>query len=159
ELTVYLSNFDCVVIADVPAERFTPAQHEVIRSNTYDQGCGLVFVGGPDSYGAGGYQRAGIEAALPVDCDIKAMKAAGRGGLVLVMHASEMADGNKWQKVIANMAIDRLAPTDMVGVLYYNGSTKWHVPFQMVGNDRGRLKAMVDTMTPGDMMDFDPFLK
>jgi uncharacterized membrane protein len=159
ELTVYLSNFDCLVIADVPAERFTPAQHEVIRSNTYDQGCGLVFVGGPDSYGAGGYQRTGIEAALPVDCDIKAMKAAGRGGLVLVMHASEMADGNKWQKVIANMAIDRLAPTDMVGVLYYNGSTKWHVPFQMVGNDRGRLKAMVDTMTPGDMMDFDPFLK
>ena len=57
ELTVYLSNFDCVVIADVPAERFTPAQHEVIRSNTYDQGCGLVFVGGPDSYGAGGYQK------------------------------------------------------------------------------------------------------
>jgi uncharacterized membrane protein len=159
ELTVYLSNFDCVVIADVPAERFTPAQHEIIRSNTYDQGCGLVFVGGPDSYGAGGYQRTGIEAALPVDCDIKALKAAGRGGLVLIMHASEMADGNKWQKVIANMAIDRLAATDMVGVLYYNGTTKWHVPFQEVGNDRGRLKAMVDTMTPGDMMDFDPFLK
>ncbi len=159
ELTVYLSNFDCVVIADVPAERFSPAQHEIIRSNTYDQGCGLVFVGGPDSYGAGGYQRTGIEAALPVDCDIKALKAAGRGGLVLIMHASEMADGNKWQKVIANMAIDRLAATDMVGVLYYDGSTKWHVPFQVVGEDRGRLKAMVDRMVPGDMMDFDPFLK
>ena len=66
ELTVYLSNFDCLIIGDVPAERFTPTQHEIIRSNTYDQGCGLVFVGGPDSYGAGGYQKTPIEAALPV---------------------------------------------------------------------------------------------
>jgi uncharacterized membrane protein len=159
ELTVYLSNFDCLVIADVPAERFTPAQQEVIRSNTYDQGCGLVFVGGPDSYGAGGYQRTPIEAALPVDCEIKSMKAAGRGGLVLIMHASEMADGNNWQKKIAHMAIDRLAPNDMVGVLYYDGSTKWHVPFQQVGEEKARLKAMVDRMVPGDMMDFDPFLR
>ena len=37
------------------------------------------------------------------------MKAAGRGGLVLIMHASEMADGNKWQKKIAKLAIERLA--------------------------------------------------
>jgi uncharacterized membrane protein len=160
ELTIYLSNFDCVVIADVPAERFTPAQHETIRSNTYDQGCGLVFVGGPDSYGAGGYQRTGIEAALPVDCDIKSLKAAGRGGLVLIMHASEMADGNKWQKVIAKMAIDRLAATDMLGVLDYGfGTVNWAIKFQQVGDNKARLKADVDKMTPGDMMDFDPFLK
>jgi hypothetical protein len=159
ELTVYLSNFDCVIIGDVPAERFTPTQHEAIRSNTYDQGCGLVFVGGPDSYGAGGYQHTAIEAALPVDSEIKALKAAGRGGLVLIMHASEMADGNKWQKEIAKLAIDRLSPIDMIGVLYYNGSTKWHIPFQQVGDNKSGLKAQVDQMTPGDMMDFDPFLK
>ena len=57
ELTVYLTNFDCMIIADVPAERFTPGQHEAVRSNTYDQGCGLVFVGGPDSYGAGDIRK------------------------------------------------------------------------------------------------------
>lgn len=159
ELAVYLSNFDCMVIADVPAERFTPTQHEAIRSNTYDQGCGLVFVGGPESYGAGGYQKTAIEAALPVDCEIKALKAAGRGGLVLVMHASEMADGNKWQKEVAKLAIDRLSPIDMIGVLYYDGSTKWHIPFQQVGDNKAGLKAQVDKMVPGDMMDFDPFLK
>ncbi|HKB04280.1 MAG TPA: VWA domain-containing protein, partial [Gemmataceae bacterium] len=159
ELTVYLSNFDCLVIGDVPAERFTQGQQEAVRSNTYDQGCGLVWVGGPDSYGAGGYQKTPIEAALPVDCEIKAMKAAGKGGLVLIMHASEMADGNKWQKEIAKLAIERLNAIDMVGVLYYDGSTRWHVPFQTVGEDKNRLKALVDKMVPGDMMDFDPFLK
>jgi uncharacterized membrane protein len=159
ELTVYLSNFDCLIIGDVPAERFTPTQHEVIRSNTYDQGCGLVFVGGPDSYGAGGYQKTPIEAALPVDCEIKAMKAAGRGGLILIMHASEMADGNKWQKEIAKLAIDRLSANDFLGVMDYNGNVNWPVKFQQVGDNKAGLKGMVDKMTPGDMMDFDPFLK
>ncbi len=159
ELPVYLSNFDCVVIGDIAADLFTPIQHEAIRSNTHDQGCGLVFVGGPDSYGAGGYQKTPIEAALPVDSEIKAMKAAGRGGLVLIMHASEMADGNKWQKEVAKLAIDRLNAIDMVGVLYYDGSTRWHVKFQQVGDDKNRLKAEIDRMVPGDMMDFDPFLR
>lgn len=159
ELTVFLSNYDCVVIGDVPAEAFSKDQHETIRSNTYDQGCGLVFVGGKDSYGAGGYQKTPIEAALPVDCEIKAMKAAGRGGLVLVMHASEMAKGNDWQMRIAKLAIERLSANDMVGVVYYDGNVRWQIPFQVVGEDKGRLYALVDRMVPGDMPDFDPFLK
>ncbi|WP_020471327.1 VWA domain-containing protein [Zavarzinella formosa] len=159
ELTVFLSNYDCLIIGDIPADRFSKDQHEAIRANTYDQGCGLVFVGGPESYGAGGYHKTPIEAALPVDSEIKALKAAGRGGLVLIMHASELADGNKWQKEIAKLAIDRLNAVDMLGVLYYDGSTKWHVPFQEVGEDKARLKGMIDRMVPGDMPDFDPFLK
>ena len=115
DLPVYLSNFDCVVIADIPAEQFTQAQHEAIRPNTYDQGCGLVFVGGPDSYGAGGYQKTPIEAALPVDCEIKAMKAAGRGGLVLIMHASEMAERQQVAEGGRQARGRRLNAVDMVG--------------------------------------------
>jgi von Willebrand factor type A domain len=75
------------------------------------------------------------------------------------MHASEMADGNKWQKEIAKLAIDRLNSIDMVGVLYYDGSVNWHIRFEQVGDDKGRLKAKIDKMVPGDMMDFDSFLR
>lgn len=164
DLGVFLSNFDCIVIANVPAERFSGDQMETIRTSVYDQGCGLVMVGGPESYGPGGYQETPIEAALPVDCEIKALKAAGKGGLVLIMHASEMADGNKWQKEIAKLAIKRLGPNDMVGVADYglfgaNSGVNWQIPFQDVGDDKNRLLAKVDKMSPGDMPDFDPFLK
>ncbi|VTS01676.1 vWA domain-containing protein [Tuwongella immobilis] len=159
ELTVFLADFDCVVIANVPSELLSKDQQDVIRANTGDQGCGLVVVGGPESYGAGGYQDTPIEKALPVDCQIKAIKAAGKGGLVLIMHASEMADGNRWQKEIAKLAIKKLSPVDMVGMLYYGFNTQWHIPFQTVGEDRDRLLAMVDRMTPGDMPDFDPGLQ
>jgi uncharacterized membrane protein len=162
-----LSKFDCVVLGNVAADRFNFDQMELLRSNVYDQGCGLIMIGGPDSFGAGGYQATPVEAALPVDCEIKALKAAGKGGLILIMHASEMADGNKWQKDIAKLAVQRLGPADMVGVLQYGfgggNGVSWQVPFQQVGESesgtRNRILSAIDRMTPGDMPDFDPFLK
>jgi uncharacterized membrane protein len=163
ELGVFLNNFDCVVLANVPYEKFSQDQAETIRSAVFDQGCGLVMIGGPDSFGPGGYQGTPIEAALPVDCEIKALKAAGKGGLVLVMHASEMAQGNFWQKQIAKLAITRLSPADMVGVAQYGfgggAGVSWWIPFQTVGENKQNLLSRVDTLTPGDMPHFDPFLR
>ncbi len=163
DLGVYLSNFDCIVLANVPYDDFTEDQAEVIRTQVYDQGCGLIMLGGPDSFGPGGYQQTPIEAALPVECEIKAKKALGKGGLVLIMHASEMADGNKWQKEMAKLAIQRLNGADMVGVMDYQfgvgGQINWQIPFQTIGDNKPALYAAVDRMTPGDMPDFDPFLQ
>ncbi len=80
-----------------------------------------------------------MEKALPVDCDIKSLKVQGKGGLVLIMHASEMADGNRWQKEIAKLAIKKLSPADEVGILYFDwGATKWHIPLQPIGSQARR---------------------
>ncbi len=158
KLTVFLSDYDCVILANVPAEKVSEEQQEVLRTNTQDQGCGLVMIGGPDSYGAGGWQNTPVEKALPVDMDIKDLKVQGRGGLVLIMHASEIADGNMWQKKIAKLAIERLGPADMVGVIVFDFASKWHIPFQDVGANKAGLLAKVDTLVPGDMPDFDPAL-
>jgi uncharacterized membrane protein len=160
ELGVFLSNFDCVILANVPAELLNEDQQEMLRSNTHDQGCGLVMIGGPDSYGAGGWQGTAVEKALPVDCDIKSFKVQGKGGLVLIMHASEMSDGNRWQKEIAKLAIKKLSPMDEVGILHYDwGAHKWHIPLQLIGSKRNTMLAQVDRMVPGDMPDFDGPLK
>jgi uncharacterized membrane protein len=163
DFALFLSNYDLIVLANVPAESFTNDQMEAIRTSVHDQGCGLIMVGGPDAYGPGGYQNTPVEAALPVDCEIKALKAAGKGGLILIMHASEMAQGNKWQIDIAKLAINRLNPQDMVGILQYGwgGGTgvNWHIPFQEIGDKKQGLLAKVDSLVPGDMPDFDPFLR
>ena len=168
-LAVLLSNFDCVILADVPADSpdadkpenaLSEDQQEVIRSNTHEQGCGLVVIGGPDSYGAGGWQNTAIEKALPVESEIKALKVQGKGGLVLIMHASEMADGNFWQKKIAKLAIEKLSNVDEFGLLHYDwGVMKWHIPLQEIGDKRDFLMRQVDKLVPGDMPDFDPGLK
>ena len=159
KLAVFLSNFDSVVLANVAADQIGEEQQEVIRSNTHDQGCGLVMIGGPDSYGAGGWQNTPVEKALPVDSEIKSLQVLGKGGLVLIMHASEMADGNMWQKKIAKLAIERLGPSDEVGVIYYDFADKWHIKLQPIAGNKASLLAQIDKMTPGDMPDFDPALQ
>jgi uncharacterized membrane protein len=156
DLKVYLSDYDCVVLADVPAEELTAEQQEAIRTNTHDQGCGLVMVGGPDAYGAGGYQDTAVEAALPVDCDVKALEVAGKGGLVLIFHASEISEGVRWQKEVAKLAVRKLAASDMVGVVYWDWGHKWHIPFAPVGQDREGLLRKIEKMSPNDMPDCNP---
>jgi Mg-chelatase subunit ChlD len=156
KLAVFLSNFDCVIVANVPAERVSEEQQEVIRSNTHDQGCGLVMIGGPEGFGAGGWQGTAIEKALPVDCEIRSLKVQGKGGLVLVMHASEMARGNYWQKRIAKLAVERLGPSDEVGVIDFNFACQWHIPMKEVGPNKADILARIDKMSPGDMPDFGP---
>ena len=159
KLAVFLSNFDCVILANVPAELIPPEQQEVIRSNTHDQGCGLVMIGGPDGFGGGGWQGLPVEKALPVDSEIKSLKVQGKGGLVMIMHASEMADGNRWQKIIAKLAVDRLGPNDEVGVIDFGfAGSQWTIPMQEVGPNKDKIKAKIDSMSPGDMPDFDPAL-
>jgi uncharacterized membrane protein/Mg-chelatase subunit ChlD len=158
ELGVFLSSFDCVILANVPADELTENQQEVLRTNTADQGCGLIMVGGPESFGAGGYQGTAIEKALPVDCDVNSVQVAGKSGLVLIMHASEIANGNAIQKKVAQLAVQRLSSVDMMGMLYYSFNVTWHINFQTVGKERNALYTSIDRMSPGDMPDFDPAL-
>jgi hypothetical protein len=156
KLAVFLGDYDCIILANVPAETVSEDQREAIRANTHDLGCGLVMIGGPESFGAGGWQNTSVEKALPVDADIRAMKVQGKSGLVLIMHASEMADGNFWQKKIAKLAVERLGPADEVGVIDFDFQCKWVVQMQEVGPNRNKILGEIDRMMPGDMMDFDP---
>jgi uncharacterized membrane protein len=159
QLAVYLSNFDCVILANVSAEQVSEERQEVLRSNTHDQGCGLVMIGGPESYGAGGWQNTAVEKALPVDSEIQSLEVQGKGGLVLIMHASEMADGNLWQKRIAKLAVERLSPVDEVGIIVWDGNHNWHVPLQRIGGNRAAILGQIDKMQPSDMPDFDGSLQ
>jgi uncharacterized membrane protein len=166
QLALVLNRFDCVILANVPAEELTEEQQQVLRSNTHDQGAGLIMVGGPQGFGAGGWQGTEVEKALPVTADLKSMKIEGKSGLVLIMHASEMAEGNMWQKKIAKIAIEKLSPYDMVGMLYFDwqgvggaGGHTWHIPFQQIKDRKAALLRLVDKMQPGDMPDAEPSLK
>jgi uncharacterized membrane protein len=160
QLGLLLSRFDSIILANVPADNFTDEQQKILRSNTHDQGCGLVMIGGPQSFGAGSWQGTEVEKALPVTCDLKSEEIQTKGGVVLIMHASEIEDGNAWQKKIAKLAIEKLSPFDMLGTLQFDGPGHvWHIPFQKVGRDRARLFNLIDSMIPGDMPDIDPSLE
>lgn len=159
----YLSKFDAVILANLPAECLNEDEQKVIRSQVHDQGAGLVMIGGNQSFGAGGWQNTEVEKALPVNMELKSMKIDGKSGLVLIMHASEIPEGNAWQRKIAKLALEKLSEMDMVGQIHFDHGFqggkqghRWHIPFQPIAGNRARLLRLVDSMEPGDMPDVDP---
>jgi hypothetical protein len=117
------------------------------------------MIGGPDSFGAGGWMNTPVEKALPVDMQIKALKVQGIGAMVLIMHASEIAEGNYWQKVVAKAAISSLSSYDFAGLLHWEGQEAWLFSLRPIGSGRNSMLRNIDRMTPGDMPDFDPSLQ
>lgn len=153
-----LRQYDGVIVSNVPAEDLGQNVQELLATGTRDLGAGLIMVGGPDSFGAGGYKGSVLEKALPVDMEIKATKVRGKGALVLIMHACEIPEGNFWQKRIAKLAIRGLGSQDECGLVYWSGQTSWLFPLQPVGDGR-RMNARIDRMNPGDMPDFDSSMR
>ena len=88
-------------------------------------GSGIVMLGGNKAFGAGGWQGTELEKAMPVDFTIKNHKVVPVGALILVMHASEMAQGNYWQKVICTAAIQSLGYQDFCGIIHWSGNETW----------------------------------
>ena len=129
--------------------------------NTQNMGAGLVMLGGPNSFGAGGWTNSPVEAAMPVDFQIKNAKVVPIGALAMLMHASELADGNYWQKVIAREALKTLGDQDYCGVIHWGVLREewlWPPGLMRVGGNRTQMLGRLDRMTPGDMPDFESSL-
>jgi len=168
-----LQRYDCVVLANVSRSTGTDAdnvssfsedQISMLVRNTREMGCGLIMMGGPDTYGAGGWTNTELEKAMPVDFEIKNTKVVPVGALVLMMHAGEMPRSNYWQKRIAFESIKIMGSRDYCGLVQWNGTDQWLwgqskgglIP---VGPNRKMMLARTDRMRIGDMPAFDPALK
>ena len=168
-----LQPYDAVILAGVPRvsgdsseqiTSFSDAQINMLVSNTRQLGAGLLIIGGPEAFGAGGWTGTELEKAMPVDFKIKNSKIQAVGALALIMHASEMAEGNYWQKIIAKAAIEQLGPSDYGGVLHWTqGGDAWLWGGQQgmleAGKHRKAMLAAIGRMTPGDMPQFDPAMR
>jgi uncharacterized membrane protein len=87
-----LLNYDSIVLVDVPRMRFTDAQLEALQTFVRDLGRGLVMVGGPSAYGAGGYTKTPVEEALPVDMGVRNRQREPDIALVVVIDKSGSMD-------------------------------------------------------------------
>ena len=144
---------------------FTDDQIQMLVRNTEQFGAGLLMIGGPNSFGAGGWSNTELEKAMPVDFQIKNAKVRAVGALAMMMHASEIAQGNYWQKVIGIEALKVLGPNDFCGVAHWDnfgGKEDWlwrdkkGSGLVQVGTSQKSMMAKLDRMQPGDMPDFEP---
>lgn len=153
-----LQNYDAVIMANVSAGTggLDAQQDQMLASYVHDMGGGLLMIGGPETFGAGGWQGSQVEKVLPVDMDIPARRMIGRGALVLVMHACEMADGNYWGEQCALKAVDALSEQDEIGVISYSwqgNSASWDFDLATKGSGE-KVKSAIKGMQHGDMPSF-----
>ena len=83
-----LSNYDSIVLVNLNAKNLSPRKMETLQSYVRDLGGGLVVVGGPQSYGMGGYFRTPLEETLPVEMQIKDQERFPSVSIVIVIDRS-----------------------------------------------------------------------
>jgi uncharacterized membrane protein len=153
---VFLSGYDAVVLANIPRYALTDDQDRTLHAYVHDLGGGLVMLGGPQSFGAGGWIDSAVARVLPVKLDPPQSRQMPRGALALIMHSSEMPQGNYWGQKVAIAAIETLSRLDYVGIIDYDwraGGSAWEFGPELAG-DKTAAIAAAKKMPMGDMPDF-----
>lgn len=83
-----LSRYASVVLVDVNAKNLAVRKMEALQSYVRDLGGGLVAIGGPNSYGMGGYFKTALEETLPVEMQIKDSERFPSVSVVIVIDRS-----------------------------------------------------------------------
>jgi Mg-chelatase subunit ChlD len=136
-----LESFESLVLANVAAHQLVPGQLQAIASSVRDLGGGLVMVGGPGSFGPGGYAGTPVEAVLPVELEVRRRREDPRLALVLVLDRSGSMGGPgeegsklEYARAAAQGAFASLRPGDEVGVLAFATTPEWVVPVGKLGS-------------------------
>ncbi len=160
--------WDSIVLVDVSRLRLSDAQLVGLQHYVRDFGRGLVMIGGPKSYGAGGYTDTPIEETLPVDMGVKDQEKQPDVALVVVIDKSGSMDachcntfnggqgggsgiGGVRKVDIGKEAILRAAAAmtarDQLGVVAFDESAHWVVQTQPLGGI-GDLRGSIGGIQP-----------
>lgn len=152
-----LEAFDLVVLQNVGAMDLDRAAHALLATYVHDMGGGLIMVGGPDSFGAGGWKGSPIEHVLPVLLDLPEQMVVPSVAIMIVIDSSgsmsmRVMGGLRSQQDIANeaaaLAILSMDARDLVGVLEYNSTDHVVVPLGP-NTDPQRSAQRVRSIAPG----------
>ncbi|MBW4436408.1 MAG: VWA domain-containing protein [Pleurocapsa minor GSE-CHR-MK-17-07R] len=153
---VGLESYDSVIMANVPALRLSQQRMQTLQSYVRDLGGGLVVIGGPESYAAGGYFQTPLEESLPVEMRISdqqrlpmltinyVIDRSGSMGTILPGNVSAL----ELAKEAIIRSIDFLQPTDRAGIIGFDTDGLILAETQPVLNRIG-LQTLVGTLGAG----------
>lgn len=132
-----LQDYDLVVLENVASDAVPRKTQEALVAHVRDLGGGLLMVGGPDSFGAGGWRGTALEPILPVRLELPERLIVPETAIVFVIDNSgsmsrQVRGSLRSQQEIANeavaLAIRSLDKQDMVGVVTFNSAADTAVP-------------------------------
>lgn len=125
-----LSGYDGVILSDVPAHKVGENAMVAIREYVDKLGGGFIMLGGPNSFGVGGYFRTPIEEILPVRLKAPDEEEKQSSALALVIDRSGSMSGEKLEmaKSASIATADVLTRNDSIGVYAFDSEAHVVVP-------------------------------
>jgi len=136
-----------------------------IETYVKDYGCGLVCMGGEDSYALGGYRETVLETVLPVDMELRGVDEVPSMAMIMVIdHSGSMSSGAETGAssldlaiTAAETAVDQMRSADYVGVVTFDDTFSWVVePVQ--ATDKETIKAQIEAIAEGGGTTIKPAL-
>lgn len=130
-----LQDYDAVLLNNMSAVEFAPAQLENLERYVKDLGGGFGMIGGENGFGPGGWIGTPVEETLPVNMELKSKERFPSLALVMAIDKSGSMGGNVGggsKMDLANRAavdaVQLLGPKDLVGVIAFDSAGKWVAP-------------------------------
>jgi uncharacterized membrane protein len=153
-----LQAYDLVILDNVAADRLTSSYQELLVAYVRDLAGGLVMVGGPDSFGAGGWRGTPLEPILPVRLDLPEKVLSPEVATLFVMDNSgsmnwaALGSGRSKQDLAtqaAALAISRLEKNDYVGLIAFNSEPETVIPLALNADPAGNAQKVLAIGTGG----------
>lgn len=134
---VALQAYDLVILENVPADALEEEAIDRLAAFVRDLGGGMIMVGGPASFGAGGWRGTPVEPLLPVKLELPEKMIIPEIAIVFVLDCSgsmrrPVSGSGRSQMEIANeatvTAVRTLDVRDLVGVVAFNREPEVVVP-------------------------------
>ncbi|MGD9693132.1 MAG: VWA domain-containing protein [Phycisphaerales bacterium] len=161
-----LQRYDLVMLENVPAEDVSARTQQSLVDFVRDLGGGLVMIGGPDSFGAGGWKGSALEEVLPVRLDLPEELIIPSAALMIVIDSSgsmgmPVLGSARSQQEIANegaaLAVRTLDKQDLIGVIAFDSESHEVVRLQKNSDPEG-VARKIRGISPGGGTNLYPAL-
>lgn len=167
---IELQSYDSIILAGVSRSvgedaagfnTFSDSQIEVLTQSVQQFGIGLLMLGGPEAFGAGGWSNTKLEEAMPVDFQIKNSKVQSVGALALVLDKSGSMNGEKIRlaKVAARAAVDALGPLDYIGLYAFDSGLSTITPLGKATDLRRVVRTRIGSLAANGGTDMWPAIE
>lgn len=128
-----LEAYDLIALVNTPRDAIPFEADKLIGAYVRELGGGVIFVGGREALGAGGWQGSSVEEILPVKLDVADDLIVPQVAVVLVLDSSgsmsrKVMGSSRSQQAVANDAaagsLEILDEKDLVGVVAFSNSAR-----------------------------------
>jgi uncharacterized membrane protein len=155
-----LRRYSSILLVNAPATQMNQERMELLQTYTRDLGGGLIAIGGPQSFGVGGYYQTPLEETLPVEMRIRDEQRIPTMTMLFILDRSGSMEMVSNAQGVSNLELgkeailrsfDFLNDYDRTGVISFDSSAYFIIETREVGDEAERqgLKNQVAELRPG----------